>query len=61
MSMNVRRPLSNVQAERLKDGGRLLSAFPTAGQQELLGKGLGEHAEKNNPSNGSGRSAVGAC
>jgi hypothetical protein len=59
MLMNVRRPLSNVQAERLKDGGRLLSAFPTAGQQELLGKGLREHAEKT-PSNGSGRSAVGA-
>ena len=35
MSMNVRRPPSHVQAERLKGGGRLLSAFPTAGQQAI--------------------------
>ena len=61
MSMNVRRLLSNVQAERLKDGGRPLSAFPTAGQQGLLGKGLREHAEANITSNGGGRSPAGAC
>jgi hypothetical protein len=61
MSMNVRRPLSNVQAERLKDGGRLLSAFPTAGQRGLLGKGLREHAEKNITRNGGSRSPARAC
>jgi hypothetical protein len=52
MSMSVRRPPSNVQAERPKDGGRLLSAFPTAGQQTLLmEKGLREHAKKHLTSN----------
>jgi len=54
MSMNVRRPPSNVQAERLKGGGRPLSAFPTAGQQALLGKGLRQHAAENVSSNGGG-------
>jgi hypothetical protein len=46
MSMNVRRPPSHVQVERLKGGGRLLSAFPTAGQQTLFGKGLREHVKR---------------
>jgi hypothetical protein len=60
LPMNVGRPSSNVQAERLKDGGRFLSAFPTAGQQALFGKGLREHAKKHLTSNGGGRSAAGA-
>jgi len=59
MLMNVRRPLSNVQAVWLKGSGRPLSAFPTAGQQAPLGKGL-RHAAKNVSSNGGRRSTVGA-
>jgi hypothetical protein len=58
--MNVRRPLSNVQAVWLKGSGRPLSAFPTAGQQAPLGKGLEQHAAKNVSSKGGERSAVGA-
>jgi len=60
--MNVRRPPSNVQAEKLKDGGRISErAFPTAGQQGTpLEKGLREHATtKNVASHGSCRSAAG--
>ena len=57
MLMNVRRPLSNVQAVWLKGSGRPLSAFPTAGQQAPLGKGL-RHAAKNVSSNGGRRSVV---
>jgi len=54
MLMNVRRPLSNVQAVWLKGSGRPLSAFPTAGQQAPLGKGLRQHAAENVSSNGGG-------
>src|SRR6516162_9175388 len=60
MSVNVRRPPSHVQAERLKGGGRLLSAFPT-GQRAPFGKGLREHAKKHHTSSGGGRSAAEAC
>jgi hypothetical protein len=48
MSMNVRRPPSNVQAERLKGGGRFLSAFPTAGQQALPMERVSEKMPKSN-------------
>lgn len=48
MSMNVRRPPSNVQAQRLKDGGRPLSAFSNRRTAGAPWKKVSENMPKSN-------------